>query len=84
MRNSFGAKQEGSKSSTDTMNDSLSFEEVNYNSASNHMKNFDKYSTKKKNNILDNHVMHDGSSGGLFNYCPKPFGKSVSLSTSFP
>ena len=50
-------------STTETFNDSVSFEEVNYNSASNHMKDFQKYSTKKKHQILK-----EGSSGGLFDY----------------
>lgn len=65
IHNSFGNRFEvGLKSSSsETLNDSLSFEEINYNSASNHMKEFQKYSTKKKNQIAN-----EGSSGGLFNY----------------
>ena len=48
------------KSSTATKYNSINFEEMNYNSASNHMKNFNKYSTKKK------HIFtKEGSSGIL-------------------
>ena len=63
-KNRFQWYEEKEKSSsTETFNDSVSFEEVNYNSASNHMKDFQKYSTKKKHQI-----MKEGSSGGLFTY----------------
>lgn len=46
--------------SSDTKIDNISFEEMNYNSASNHMKNFNKYSTKKK------HIFSQEGSSGRF------------------
>jgi len=62
--NSFKNKyNKGEKSSSPTTNNNISIEEANYNSASNHIRNFDKYETKNKNKF-----MKEGSSGGLFVY----------------